>query len=266
MENLINEIKLLYKYFNNENYVSFALFLISILIIFKIENNRKIKDFFVAYSVFILFIIWNPLCIWVLNKFINFGSMYRVYFMLPTIFTIAYAFVKLIENENKIKKFILVVCISVSIVLVGGCICDETNMIKVYNYYKLPDEEVKIAQLIGNDDTTEYKKAMVPYGMSSRIRQISPQIIMAYSRVVNNKSDENGNALPEDTDNPSNYEPVNIFNEGNVENIEKYCKENKINYLVVSKVAVLSEPVENRGFYLYEQTDNYYIYKRDVKE
>ena len=77
MKELLDEIVMLYKYFNNENYLFFVLFIISIIYISITEKNKKIKDFFVWYSIVVMFIIWNPLCIYILIKFINIGAMYR---------------------------------------------------------------------------------------------------------------------------------------------------------------------------------------------
>ena len=181
MKELLNEIEILYKYFNNENYIFFAIFLISIIYIFSTEKDKKIKDFFVGYSILILIIIWNPICVYFLNKFINFGAMYRIYYMLPNCITIAYALTKIVEkNDNFIKRIVAVLGISVIIMLFGKSIFNQYTTVEVNNYYKLPDEVVQIAYLISGDKEIENKKAIVPYGMSSQIRQVCADIEMYY--------------------------------------------------------------------------------------
>ena len=263
MKELLDEIEMLYKYFNNENYLFFAIFLLSIIYIFSIEKNKKIKDFFVGYSVFILIIIWNPICIYFFNKMINIGAMYRIYYMLPTCITIAYAGTKIIENcKNTINKLLSLMGLVIIIATYGNCIFNTTSTIKVGNYYKLPDESVEVAYIISADKETDYKKAIVPYGMSSHIRQISPDIQLCFSRVISNPKDENGNDLPHDTDDPSFYEPVVNHNNGNVEYITKLCIESGINYVVFPKTTKLSHEMEDYGFERYEETREYIIYRR----
>lgn len=261
MQNLINEIKTLYKYFNGENYVFFAVFLISIVIIFTREKNKRIKDFFVGYTLVIFLVIWNPICIYLLNKFINIGSMYRIYYMLPNILTIAYAMTKVVEIESKVRKAIAVLAMCFVIINCGRLFYNELTMIKVNNNFKLPDEDVEIARIIADDEQTDYKKALVPYGMSSHIRQIEPQIKMLYTRVVTNIKDANGNSMPQDSDDPANYRPVQILNSGNARDIAEMCRKNKVNYVVMNKSTQLIESMENYGFELYKSTDNYNVYK-----
>lgn len=262
MEELLKEIEILYKYFNNENYIFFAIFLISIIYIFSTEKNKKIKDFFVGYSIMILVIIWNPICIYVLNKFINFGAMYRIYYMLPNCITIAYALTKIVEKNDKyLKKFTAVFGMSAIIMFFGNSIFNQYTTVKVNNYYKLPDEVVQIAYMISGDTETEKKKAIVPYGMSSQIRQVCADIEMYYSRIVSSSKDENGNNLPHDTDDASTYLPVKNLNEGNVEYIVNICKQSNTNYVVFPKTTILSDEMENYNFELYNQTENYNIYR-----
>lgn len=267
MKELLDEIVMLYKYFNNENYTFFAIFLISIIFIFITEKDKKIKDFFVYYSIVIIAIIWNPICIYVLNKFINIGSMYRIYYMLPFCITIAYATTRLIEKNNKIfKKLIIMVAIVTIIIISGKCIFNKNNTIEVSNYYKLPDETVEVAYLISNDNETEYKKAIVPYGMSSQIRQVCTNVELVYSRIISNPKDENGNSLPHDTDDASNYPPVKNLNEGNVEYIVDLCNKSNVNYIVFNQATILSDNIEKYGWELYKQTLSYNIYRMVEKE
>lgn len=261
MKELIRQIKTVYKYFNNENYVFFAIFLISVLYIFLTEKDKKKKDFFVWYTAVIFLVIWNPICIWILNKFINFSSMYRIYYMLPILITIAYAGVKVIEDSSKYKKMIATLLISGIIVLVGKNIFSEGKLMKFSNHYKLPDEDVEVAYIISSDEETDYKKAIVPYGMSSRIRQVKPDIKLVYTRIVSSPKDADGNVMPTDSEDPTGYEPVEKFNVGDVEFIANLCEETNTNYVVFPKATELSDDMENHGFELYSETLNYDIYR-----
>lgn len=266
MNELIEEIKMLYKYFNNENYLFFGLFLLSIIYIFSTEENKKVRDFFVVYSIFVLAIIWNPICIYIFNKMINIGSMYRLYYMLPTYISIAYAGTKIIEkNKKTLGKLFATILTVLVIILCGNCIFNESTTIKVSNYYKLPDESVEVAYAISKDTETTYKKAIVPYGMSSHIRQICADIELYYTRVVFNPKDENGNSLPHDSDDASNYPPVKNHNEGNVEYIVNLCKKSNINYVVFPKATLLTDKMENYNFSVYKETNEHIIYRKNLE-
>ena len=235
MSELIDEIKMVYSYFNDEDYVFFSIFLLSIIYIFITEKNKKVKDFFVFYSIFILAVIWNPICIYVLNKFINIGSMYRIYYMLPTCISIAYAITKLIENCKTTKiKLIAFASTSIFIVFFGNCIFNKLTTEKFSNLYKLPDETVAVAYLIAGDTETTEKKAIVPYGMSSQIRQICPEVKVYYSKRLNS---------------------------GDVEYITNLCKKSNTNYIVFDKNIPLQDNPEDFGFELYAETEKHLIYK-----
>jgi hypothetical protein len=251
-------------------YVSFIIFIIATLYIWVVEKNKKIRDIFTWYTVIILLIIWNPLGIYILGKFINFSSLYRVYFMLPLYPTIAFAFTKFIERrKNKIVKYVLLVCILIFI-----CFFNETNVFlsstyetnKYNNFYKLPDETVDVAKIIYNDDTYKEKKAIVPYGMSSQIQQIYPSIELLYTRIVTNPKDENGNPLPTDSEDPSGYEPIQKINEGDTAYIANLCNEKNINYVVLSKSIELQEPMENYDFVVLKETKENIVYIKSVQK
>ena len=182
--------------------------------------------------------------------------------MLPTCITIAYALTKIVEkNEKYFKKIIAVLGMSVIIIFFGNSIFNQHTTVEVNNYYKLPDEVVEIAFIISGDTENERKKAIVPYGMSSQIRQVCADIELYYSRLVYNSKDENGNSFPHDTDDASNYPPVKNLNDGNVEYIAKLCKESNTNYVVFPKTTNLTYKMENYNFELYNQTKNYDIYR-----
>ena len=120
---------------------------------------------------------------------------------------------------------------------------------------------VQIAYIISEDEEIKNKKAIVPYGMSSQIRQVCADIELYYSRIVWNPKDEHGNSLPHDTDNASNHPPVKKLNEGDVKYIVDICKQSNTNYVVFSKATELTDEMENYDFELYNETQNYIIYR-----
>lgn len=264
-ENIV-EIKMLFEYFFGEQTIFFVLFLASVVYIWFAEKDKKIRNIFTIYVLFIFLIIWNPICIKILKKMINFSSLYRVYYMLPMQFTIAIALTKLIDKiKHKILKFVAVLGSCVIIIALGDMVFNKDNTIKVNNLYKLPDETIYVAEAIMNDEVYKEKRAIVPYGMSSRIKQIYSEIYLPYTRIVYNEKDAEGRDCVHDTDYAAEFPPVKALNEGNVEYLKKYVKERNLNFIVITKQTQLSAPLENIDFEKYCETGEHVIYRKIQK-
>lgn len=279
------DIYTLFNYFFGNNYIFFIIFLLAIQYILiklgyeKIKNkedkntsiipentiiqNRKVRNFFGMYVIFIFIIIWNPYCVGVLQKMINFGSMYRIYYMIPWCFTIAVYFSIMISKiNNKVLKLIGVVFCSGIIMYFGTNIFNEWTTIETSNLYKVYDEAVAVADAIMEDSKYDEKRAVVPYKISPQIQQVHSEIWLPYTRVVWNQTDENGNPSPSDSDDASNYPPVKAMDEGNVKYIMQMADSHKLNYIVINKSVELSEDLEGKNFELFNETEEHYIYRR----
>ena len=245
----INKIEILFKHFFNNTMISLILFVLSVIYVFCTEKNKKIRDLFFWYILVILIIIWNPLVIHILGKFINFSSLYRVYYMVPMYPVIAYCFTKIILKFNKKwKKIFGVLLICVIVVLFGKNVFNDWELLEYNNFYKLPDETLFSAEIIYNDKKYQDKKAIVPYGMSSQIQQIYPSIELLYTRIITNNKDENGIPSPADTDNPENNKMIKRINNGDTKYIAELCEKENINYVVFYDITLLQQPLEELGF------------------
>ena len=183
----------IFKYFFNDVMISLIIFAISVIYIFCSEKNKKIKNLFVWYILVILIIIWNPIFIHIVEKFINFASLYRLYYTIPMYVVIAYAFTKFLQNFDKTwQKFIGVIGICFVFIIFGRNVFDDWELIQTQNLYKLPENTVFSAEVIYNDKKYENKKTLAPYGMSSQIGQIHSSINLVYTRFVTNAKTENG--------------------------------------------------------------------------
>ena len=208
-----------------------ALFFFSIIYIFLKEEDKKKKIFF--------------------NKIVGkifTGSVYwRVFWMLPLGSTIAYASVKIIdEGKEKFEKIVACIGIIVTIIVSGTFIYNKLNYQPIGNLYKVPDESVRVAQLIGADTLTN-KKAMVLPELVPYIRQVDATIGLAYKR--DTKMDYSKNKF------------VQAMYSGNVENITKLAKENNCNYIVMDKGTVLSLDFFYFNFNPMAETEHYVSYK-----
>ena len=251
----MEKIWILFKYFFNDVVISVILFIASIIYIFYTEKNKKIKDLFGLYIVIVFIIIWNPLFIHILEEFVNFSSLYRIYYMIPMYLVIAYTLTKIVQKFDKNWMKILVVTGICGIVMIfGKNLYDDWPLFKTNNLYKLPDETLYSAEVIYNDEKYENKKALVPYDMSSQIQQIHPSISLVYTRIITNIPQKNGIPSPADNDRPENIkdpklkELIERFNDGDSKYIVSFCDNEDVNYIVVYDSIKLKYPLENMGF------------------
>lgn len=223
-----------------------TLYLIAVIYLFLKEDEKEKKFFFLYFPFVICIILLNPIFNKIVGKIITPSLYSRVFWTVPLGLTIAYAIVKVISNEETRKRKVILTISAILVIFTSGkLIYNDTNYTKVDNLYKLPDEHVLVAQLIGADEN-EYKKALVPETLVAHIRQIEPSIGMAYIR------------------NPQGYENnkyVIALNSGNTEEITKIAKESECNYIVMKKEVILTVDFHYFGYEKMNETANYIIYK-----
>lgn len=224
-----------------------TLYLLALIYLFFKEENKEKRMFFIYFQFLIFLVIFNPIFNKIVGPIFKSSVYWRVYWTIPLGITIAYAAVKVITelNQEKVKKVILSVAFIFIIMISGKFIYTEENYAKVGNLYKLPDESILVAQLIGAD-SEEYKKAIVPETLVPYIRQIDSSIGLAYKRE------------------PTGYEDhpiVTGLRLGDTKWITDKAKENNCNYVVVEKKIPLTLDFSYFGFELFNETPNYSIYK-----
>lgn len=242
----IEIIKYSYEQFQGTG-MYFALFLVAMLYIFLKEKDRNRKILLLYFPILVFCVITNP----IFNKFVGsiftVNTYWRVFWLLPIGIVIGYAAVLVVnENKEKSQKIIVTVSLFIIIALSGKLIYNDYNYQECGNAYKLPDESVLVAQLIGVDEQ-ENKKAILPETLVAHVRQIDASIELLVGRVPDQGF----------WDNPIMSE----LNNGNVNFIANIAKEKKCQYVVFKKATVLCEPMEDYGFEKINETQNYAIYK-----
>lgn len=241
IEIIINTFK---EYMGTGMYV--ALYVLACIYIYLTEVNKKNKALFVYFPILVLIVTMNPIFNKIIGGIFTPSTYWRLYWLFPLGITIAYAFVKLVNSiDEKYKKTFVGIALIILIMVSGRLIYREENYQKVGNLYKLPDEHVLVAQLIGADEE-EYKKAIVPDNMVAHIRQVDANILLAYRRE------------------PTAYKADSIpyvLATGIVEEIVKRAESTKSNYIVFKRETVLTRPFEDFGFEKFSETTNYLIYK-----
>lgn len=223
-----------------------ALFFIAMLYIFLKEKDKKMRALFLYFPILIFIVILNP----IFNKIVGSifkGSIYwRMFWILPIGITIPYCIIKFVsEEKDKLTKIVVAISLVTIVIISGKFVYTSDNFTKVANAYKLPDDAVWVAQLIGADNL-ENKKALVPETIVAYIRQVDSTIQLAYKREAAGYA---------------NHDLVRELAAGNVEFITSYAIKNKCNYVVFNKGVVLTANMEDYGFEKMNETVFYAIYK-----
>lgn len=227
----------------------FALFLVSMLYIFLKEKDKKKRIFFVYFPILVFAVITNPVFNALSSVVFTVNTYYRLFWLLPLGTVIAYAAVLVVNEGKKQIEKVAIFCSLIIIIALSGKFYFDTKgtFIEMGNLYKVPDESVLVAQLIGIDEE-ENKKALVPGELTPYIRQIDATIELLYGREPDTAYWNN--PLATELDN------------GNVEYIAKVLEEKECQYVVFKRATVMREPIQNYGFEMINETENYVIYKK----
>ena len=225
-----------------------ALFIIAVIYIFLKEKDEAKRRVFCYASVLLIFIILNPIFNKIVGGFFRKSIYWRFFWTVPISITVAYVATSVIkEIDSNSKKIIVGLAFVMLIMFSGKLIYNDINYQKVNNLYKQTDEDVMIANLI-TIDSAEYKRIICPEKLNNHLRQIEPSLIMAYPRRPDGDYSKD----------PIYYSITN----GNVEEIDKYAKDNNFNYVIFDKNVELTAPMESAGFHIIYETDHYRIYKK----
>lgn len=133
---------------NSDMWLLYVLSLV--LVVFWKKDNRTIL---VWYAALILFVILNPLFSLVAGRFIDSSTTYvRVYYLLPVIFTIAYACTEVVWQQKKERKKLAVMVVLCLVIAFSGKSYYELGAYRsTENIYKIPEEQREIADYILDD-------------------------------------------------------------------------------------------------------------------
>ncbi|MCM1082019.1 MAG: hypothetical protein NC428_00935 [Clostridium sp.] len=150
----------------------------SCIILFFMEKNTKVKLFFPI--ILILIIVINP----VLYKYVYHKIAYwRLFWMIPDAIIISAAVVRVVQKckSNFVKPVIVLLAMAV-IMILGTNVYQNGGFIKMKNTHKIAPQSKDIACVMLQYDASP--KAIVPYGVSTEIRQYSGDIKLLYGRNV----------------------------------------------------------------------------------
>ena len=152
--------------------------IVSCIILFVLEKNTRVKLFFPI--ILILIIVINP----VLYKYVYQKIVYwRLFWMIPDGIIISAAIVRVVQKcKSDFVKPIIVVLAMAVIIIFGTNVYLNGGFVKIKNTHKIYPQFKDIACIMLEYDSSP--KAIVPYNVSTEIRQYSGDIKLLYGRNV----------------------------------------------------------------------------------
>lgn len=226
----------------------FILAIIFIVLEFKKEEKSRIKIVFGIYSIIILLLNFNPLFANISIRVIGGEVYWRVYWLLPIGFVLAYVFTELIyKMPSKLKKVLASVLIAFVIIIGGKWVYTEENFEKVGNFYKVPDAVLDVILHVSADDE-DYKQLAGPIDFEIYTRQVDGTIILSEGRSFSGVYGEDSIV-------------THIFN-NDYANIYKKAMEIGCNYVVLdNSTKRTDDDLTNYGFINFYQNDTFTVYK-----
>ena len=175
-------IKQSIEYFNSNIYLLY--YCISTIIILFL-GNRQAKRYFGLIQLINLLTIWNPLLSNIIAKYFTSSAIFwRVLWIMPIEYAIAYAVVLVLEktNKNEIKIFLFNILISI-LIITGKFTYSSFKVIE--NLENIPQPILEQTNYIlenGKDDEQIVVLALPEPNHNTMMRQVSSKIKLIYSR------------------------------------------------------------------------------------
>lgn len=227
------------------------LYIGAIVFILLSQKTKEKREMFVWYIVLIMFVILNPFFGSVMQKFMNDTQTYiRVYYLLPVIFTIAYAGTEVILSDERAgRQHVLCFFLIIIIFYTGESYYEKAAYISSENEYKIPEEEKLIADTILSDVAEDGKAYALTISWDENwnfIRQYTNRIVST------------GNTLDK-----QNFHDQGMPGKGEVGLYLAYMDQAgyKYDYVLAENVKEMIDDYEILGHEVLLQTGNYVVIK-----
>lgn len=233
----------------------FLLFLVALLLLFFMKDEKEGRRLFLIPSLLTLLIIYNPLIAHILMDYILGEDVYwRMFWILPMIFTVAFVFSKLVAERKKTWKKILVFCVAAGMIISSGkFVYRQEVFVKAENLYKVPDETIEIVDMIRSGGM-ENPKVAAPIGLSTTIRQYDGSIRLFYGRnaVISEKLNWRIRSI---------YQQINGMKKLKAKKFAKRVQRNKIDYVIFFRDTKRLKRLKKNGFEEIGHTQQYVLYQ-----
>lgn len=238
MRYLTNIFELYAKYTGES--VLMVLFFVSLIYVALQGRSRSTKTVLLYGTVALSIVIFCPLTYYVYSRFVDDGTYWRVFWMIPVGIGLAFSGTKLI-NEHRASGFLL----ALFILVLGGRIVYslKSDFRLAPNPYQLSDDVIDIADYLEEEGISGVKVAVAPE-LLSQIRQYDVNIMMPYGREQYEKGWGTHSGFFEQMQLPT----------VDFEILAEKCRQNTTKFIVINKDKKYANEPEQYGF----------IYKRDI--
>ena len=233
----------------------FFLFLLSLAILFFMKKEKENRNFLISTSLIALFVVYNPVLAWILiHYFLGEDVYWRMFWILPMVFTIAYTGSNLCAGcKGWVKKGGVMLVIGALIVWSGKLAYSNEFFSVAENPYKLPQDTIQIVEMI-QEDGLEKPRLAVPISLCTTIRQYDGSLHLLYGRsvVIREKKPRRLERI---------YNQINGLEKFQPKKFAKRLRWRKVNYVVFYKDFEKHEKLTKYGFEVVGTTDSYILYK-----
>lgn len=164
----------------------FALFVVSIVVIFIFEKKSAKKIIYAGYSALIFVALWNPAVYYVERLVLGSGwkipYFCRFFSLIPLELIIGYAVVLLFSKLKGLLKFVCVLCFCLLVITFGDNVYTQDWIQRAENFSKFPSDVAEIGSYLEEKADGKPVTLAAPVELTKDIRQYSGNIITPYGR------------------------------------------------------------------------------------
>ena len=222
------------------------LFVLAVIYLFVCEKRKPRRIMLVYAPTIVLLLFFNPLFYKLFHTLVGEEIYFRIIWLMPVTIVIVYAIIHILERLQG-KKQLAFGILSVLLLIFSGKLVYSSPLFSVAeNKYHMPQAVVDICDAIELEGR-EVKAAFPPEHLLY-VRQYSPLVCMPYGREV---------YMGEYSEFFLTAEKAKI----DTEKLVSFAKGTLCHYVILSKEKVLSEPMENYGYEVFDEMHGYIIYK-----
>ena len=215
------------------------------------EQNRGVRTAILHGSVCLTLVIFFPPLYYIYTRFVDAGTYWRLFWMLPVACGLAYVAAVLIEKHKWTGLLLTLV-----ILMLGGELSylGKGNGEKAFaeNVYQLPQEVVDIVDEMERTENGGMIRAAFPPELLVYVRQYSTHILMPYGREM---LDERWHSQG------SGYYEVMSAEMVDFAALSEKCLYNDTKYVVINANKAYEGDLKENGFTLYYRCSPYVVYE-----
>ena len=243
------------------------------LIFVALKGSKKEKQLFIPMSILLVITVYNPIFPIILNKFADINSeYYRFFWMTPIIVLVPFVATKLItelvKERSKSNTWALII---IALIFVSSSVFMYKNgIVFAENMYKIPNELIKVSEILHEDCEDEYPKAFLEYEYNMQMRQYDPKILLTIDRedYLYAVTNEYTYQMIDDDSHPQHRILAALFRYQDVEmhRLKDALEQTKTEYVVLTKGSTMIDALKAGGLSVVASTENHVILKYELEE